>query len=91
MNYQCACAIMGVVGVSYLGSISKFIVRVSGLRRVCVEDAKFIMVRAGRPYIISSVACATDTIDDQTHNKSYKRSREGGVTLRSLIGGGSGA
>jgi hypothetical protein len=50
------------------------------------EDATFILVRAELPYIQSSVACATDTIDDQTCSKGYKKSREGGEAPRSLIG-----
>ena len=52
---------------------------------VCSMDARFILVRVERPYIQSSVACATDTIDDQTRSRGYKQSREGGEAPRSLI------
>jgi hypothetical protein len=31
-------------------------------------------------------ACATSIIDDQTHCRGYKQSREGGEALTSLIG-----
>jgi hypothetical protein len=51
-----------------------------------VEGARIILVRAERSYFHSSVACATDTIDDQTHSRGYKQSREGGEVPRSLIG-----
>jgi hypothetical protein len=66
-----------LVGVSYFDPISKFIVHVPGsrwcarsrLRMVCAEGARFILVRAERPYILSSVACATGTIGDQTRSR----------------------
>jgi hypothetical protein len=44
---------------------------------VCADAARFILVRAERPYIQASLACATDTIDDQTCSRGYKQSREG--------------
>jgi hypothetical protein len=51
-----------------------------------VEGAIFVLIRAERPYIQSSVACTTGTIDDQTRGRGYKQSREGGEAHRSLIG-----
>jgi hypothetical protein len=56
-----------------------------------MEDARFILVRAERPYFQSSVACATDTIDDQTRSMGYKWSREGGEAPKSLYWGGGNA
>jgi hypothetical protein len=53
---------------------------------VCAEGTSLILVWVERPYIQSLVACATDTIDDQTHSRGYKQSREGGEASRSLIG-----
>jgi hypothetical protein len=50
-----------------------------------MEVTRFILVRTERFYIQSSVACATDTIDDQTHSRGYKQSREGGEAPRSVI------
>jgi hypothetical protein len=38
----------------------------SGLYKMCTVGIRFILVRAERPYIQSSVACATDTIDDES-------------------------
>jgi hypothetical protein len=52
---------------------------------VCAEGVRFILVRAECPYFQSSVACATGSIDDQTHSRGYKNSREGGEDPRSLI------
>jgi hypothetical protein len=63
-----------IVGVSYLTPTSKFIVHISGSRG-CTQRAlaaRFILVRAGRPYFQSLVACTIDTIDDQTCNRGYK-------------------
>jgi hypothetical protein len=37
----------------------------------------FLLVRAERPYFQSLVACSTDTINDQTCSRGYKRLREG--------------
>jgi hypothetical protein len=53
---------------------------------MCVEGTKFILVRAEHPYIQSSVACATGSIDDQTPSRGYKQSREGAEAPRPLIG-----
>jgi hypothetical protein len=58
---------------------------------VCTEGARFILVRVECPYVQSSVACATGTIDDQTRSRGYKWSREGGEAHKSLYRGGSGA
>jgi hypothetical protein len=33
---------------------------------MCTVSAKFILVRTKHPYFQSSVACAIDTIDDQS-------------------------
>jgi hypothetical protein len=79
------------VGVSYIARTSKFIIRVPRLRRVCIEDGRFILVRTERPYFQSSVAGATDVVDDQTRSRGYKRFRDGGETPKSLYRGGSGA
>jgi hypothetical protein len=53
-----------------------------GVRR----GRKIILVLAECPYIQSLVACATCTINDQTHSRGYKQSRKGGEAPRSLIG-----
>jgi hypothetical protein len=52
---------------------------------MCAKDTRFILVRTECPYFQSSVACTTGTIDDQTRNRGYKQSREGGEAPRSLI------
>jgi hypothetical protein len=46
---------------------------------------RFILVRAEHPYFQSLVACATGTINDQTCNRGYKQSREGGEAPRSIV------
>jgi hypothetical protein len=51
-----------------------------------VEDVRFILVREERPYIQSSVACATNTIDDQTHSR-VTSSREREERLLDLLSG----
>jgi hypothetical protein len=52
-----------------------------------VEGTRFILVQTKRPYIQSSVACATTcTIDDQTRSRGYNQSRDGEEAPRSLIG-----
>jgi hypothetical protein len=56
-----------------------------------MEGAMFILVRAECPYFSSFVACTTNTIDDQTRSRGYKRLSEGGETPKSLYRGGSGA
>jgi hypothetical protein len=53
---------------------------------VCVEVARFILVRAERPYIQLLMACVAGTIDDQTHSRGYKQLREEVEALISLIG-----
>jgi hypothetical protein len=52
---------------------------------VCAEGTIFILVRVECPYFQSSVACATDTIDDQTRSRGYKQTRKGGEASKSLI------
>jgi hypothetical protein len=54
---------------------------------VCIEGVRFILVWAERPCFESSVACANDTIDDQTRTRGYKRLREGGVAPKYLLSG----
>jgi hypothetical protein len=56
-----------------------------GLRRLCAEGARFILVQAERPYFQSLMACTTDTIDDQTRSRGYKQSKEGGEAPKFLI------
>jgi hypothetical protein len=58
---------------------------------VCAEGARFVLVRAERPYFQSSVACSTGIIDDQTRSRGYQLSREEAEAPRSLYRGGSGA
>jgi hypothetical protein len=60
-------------------------VRVLGFEGCAWRAQDLILVRAECPYFQSSVACATDTIDDQTRSMGYKQSREGGEAPGSLI------
>jgi hypothetical protein len=51
----------------------------SVVQMVCSVDARFILVRAKRPYIQSSAAHATDTLMLNTCSRGYKLTREGGA------------
>jgi hypothetical protein len=72
------------VGVSNLAPASNFLCACSGLRTVCAVVAKFILVRAERLYIKTSVACATGTIADQYPYVGVTSGRETEERLPSL-------
>jgi hypothetical protein len=56
-----------------------------------MDGARFRLVWVECPYFQSLMACAIDTIYDQTRSRGYKRLREGGEAPMSLYRGGSGA
>jgi hypothetical protein len=63
-----ACQLSGFVPTP----INKFVCAVLGPDGVCSVGARFILVRAERPYIQSSMACATDTLLLNACSRGYK-------------------
>jgi hypothetical protein len=55
---------MNLVGIFNLARQVNYCAR-SELQRLCVIDARFILIQTENHYFQSSVAYATDTIDDQ--------------------------
>jgi hypothetical protein len=44
---------------------------------ICLEDARFILVRIECPYIQSSVTCVTDALLLNDGSRGYKQAGEG--------------
>jgi hypothetical protein len=57
---------------------------------VCSVGARFILVRAERPYFQSSVVCTTDTLILNARSRGLKRTREEGVPKSLCVVGSMG-
>jgi hypothetical protein len=75
-----------LLSVFELAPTSKFVCVCSIVQMVCLVAARFIPVRAERPYIQPFVARTTDTLLLKARSRGYKRAREGGAPKSLMYG-----
>jgi hypothetical protein len=75
-----------LLSIFELAPTSKFVCVCFVVQMVRLLDARFILVRAERPYIQPSVTRTTDTLLLKARSRGYKRAREGGATKSLMYG-----